>query len=218
MREKFICLLILAGFIIFPAGEVYPYAGSHKGILTCSDCHTAYPTSISDPQGNANLCLSCHTGGAMASNLALYSVDQATITESGVYNKSHRWDALVYQANISTNPAEVLTRTVTYYSGGESHEANLTDYIFKNKYSKAFKDTDKAWRISCSSCHNSKTASFIRNEQERDEKLCRDCHTYDHQLSTTSAREFTGKKQNHPTKTVGGSYVGCSSCHVIHAK
>lgn len=210
---KIFWLFVFSILITSPA-QVYAYLGSHKGILECSNCHTNFPYSISSAEGNVNLCLSCHTGGATASNFALYSVDQASITDSGVYGKSHRWDAVALQVNISSNPLITTAET-----GVKKRDGSTTIiYHVSFNIAKAFKDAKGDYRIACSSCHNSKTTSFIRNEKERDAKLCAECHTYDFQMSTTTVLSYSGKKCNHPVKSVGSSYVGCSSCHVIHAK
>jgi predicted CXXCH cytochrome family protein len=215
MRFRILWLFIFSMFIVFYPFSGYTYVGSHKNVLTCNDCHTAYPMGIRTAEGNVNLCLSCHTGGATASNLALYSVDQATITSGGVYGKSHRWDALAFQVDVAT--VSQASEQVTIIKGSLG-EQTFTKWYPYGTGAKWFKDTQGKYRIACSSCHNSKTALFIRNEKERDEKLCADCHTYDFQMSTTTARTYTAKKCNHPVKTIGSNYVGCSSCHTIHAK
>jgi len=172
-----------------------------------------YPIGPSSLEGNINLCTSCHTGGAQASTLALYSVDQASITATGVYGRSHRWDAIAYQVNIATDPQTV---SITYK---KDRLGNLipVQTITPPKYAKVFKEVSGPYyRIACSSCHNGNTASFIRNDKERDQKLCAECHIYQKNLG--GAKIYTGQVLNHPTKAVGTSYVGCSSCHVIHAK
>lgn len=214
-----ICWLLIFSISFIYSSIVYPYAGSHKGVLTCGDCHTAFPMAISDPEGNVNLCLSCHTGGATASNLALYSIDQATITpgpSGGVYGKSHRWDAAALRVDIATDPATIVPGQT---KPGRAGDVYLPAYKIYKGYAKVFKGSDNQWRIACSSCHNRNTTSFIRNEKERDKKLCAECHTYDFQMSTTTARIYqSGKKCNHSVKSFGDVYVGCSSCHVIHAE
>jgi len=214
MKVKTFFLLLCLSLLVFLVKETYAYSGFHKDILTCNDCHTIYPADVRSAEGNVNLCLSCHTGGAMASNLALYSIDQATITSGGVYGKSHRWDALAYQVGIATVSTITIQRTDRTRTGMVTSTITYTNSIG----AKWFKDKDGKNRVACSSCHNSRTSSFIRNEKERDEKLCRDCHNYDFQFSTMSARIYRGKKMNHPFKTIGNNYVGCSSCHVIHAQ
>lgn len=225
MKFKIFCLLFFLILISFYSLNSYCYEGSHHGILECSNCHTDFPYANYTAQGNVNLCLSCHTGGATASNLALYSVDQATITPGltgGVYGKSHRWDAVALQVDISTEPGKVIEEPgVTVITPG----GTTIQILYHRKYSvaKAFSDVNdsKIKRIACSSCHNRNTASFIRNEEERDEKLCKDCHKVDqwHGSDKGSVTTYTaGQKMNHPTKKVGANWIGCSSCHVMHAK
>lgn len=222
VKSRFFWRLFFLSLVVFSVQEGYSYEGSHQGILKMSDCHTDFPVGINTAEGNVNLCLSCHTGGAIASNLPLYSVDQATITSGGVYGKSHRWDAVAlqtvsqgYSIDIATDP----TKTYTYTRkrrGGET----TTVYVKGFTEAKVFPDKSGVRRIACSSCHNRNTASYLRNEKERDEKLCKDCHgpMQWHGSEKGRVNVYTGQGMNHPTKSIGSNYVGCSSCHEIHAK
>lgn len=195
MARKISVYLLFLIFISLPLIIVYGYNSPdfHQGVVQCGECHSPAYTGkydITTPTGNVNLCLSCHTGGQRASNLALYQIEQASITAEGkIKGFSHRYDANVDQADISAMP-----------------EGELVDPLGGKLKSLSQKVTGK--RIVCSACHNRLTHNIIRDEKKRDKKLCRDCHRVRKQATKT----YTGKKQNHPVS----EKVNCSSCHSTH--
>ena len=86
-------LLLIVGLII--VSLVYALDPPHDDsnfieCLTCHIPHNAAGGSITQVQGNPNLCMSCHTPAGMASNKPFSDADQAF---PGLSGTSHRWDS-----------------------------------------------------------------------------------------------------------------------------
>lgn len=206
--KKLLAVFLSISLVVLNSIQIYPYVGSHPTAnLGCDpgDCHPSGDSTVkTSPDTQNNLCLSCHIGGARASNLAFYSVDQATITPEGIRGANHRWDALAYYELIASTPGIVKQSGL-----GPPKRLWIYAKVFR-------KNPADPYRLSCASCHNTLTKDFIRDERQRDEKLCPDCHGV--MVSTTTASVYTGKKQHHPSFAYGSTYVGCSSCHTIHGR
>lgn len=96
-------LLMAVGMVRAPAGNAQSNDPPHDGSqgMICGSCHLvphSGDASISNVVGNANLCLSCHMPGGMASRYALADSDQALTgpclpTNVAASGTSHRWDS-----------------------------------------------------------------------------------------------------------------------------
>jgi len=196
MLRKISVYFLFLIFIGLPLIVVYGYDSPnfHEGVVQCGECHSTGNIGKYDPAtstGNVNLCLSCHTGGQRADNLALYQIQQASITADGkIQGFSHRYDGNVYRVDVSTMP-----------------EGKLADP--KDGQLKDLKKKVMDGKVVCSTCHNRLTHNIIHDEKERDKKLCRDCHRLRKQGTT---KTYTGEKQSHPVSEA----VNCSSCHSTH--
>ncbi len=80
--------------IVFgPARALDPPMDDTANGIACLDCHTPHSaegTTLTRIDGNANLCMSCHTATGMASAKAFVDSDQAL---PGVSGTSHRFDS-----------------------------------------------------------------------------------------------------------------------------
>ncbi|MBI5494964.1 MAG: hypothetical protein HY904_08035 [Deltaproteobacteria bacterium] len=151
----------------------------------CNDCHQVHNApglNLTKTAGNANLCMSCHASGQMASTLPFSSADQAVPRTSG---SSHRWDANVVNvaagATAPTNPNLRL-------------------------------DTGKLMCSTCHDPHSQANAPFDPNASatagaagrhlqriaNNANQACLDCHT-SWVMSSVNEAAWTGANLSHPS-------------------
>lgn len=106
-------LLLVTG----TAGAVDPPHSGPKNPQICGTCHVAHNAAgaaLGTVNGNANLCISCHTSGGTASNKPFSTAMQAVPGTSG---SSHRWDGGMPLTSSPSNtyglvPASSVSNTV----------------------------------------------------------------------------------------------------------
>ncbi len=123
MRTSKVALLAVAALSLAPAA--FPLDPPHNALrsIKCESCHQPHAApggTITKVLGNANLCMSCHTGGGLAAAFPFSNTDQAApapglpsaVSASGT---SHRWDS---GASGRVSAAASNTSTGRVQSGG----------------------------------------------------------------------------------------------------
>jgi len=114
-RVLLVACLAAAALLASPARALDPPHDASYGIecLTCHVPHGAPGAPLAAVEGNANLCLTCHTTGGLAAPRAFADSDQA---QPGFSGNSHRWDS--GQSGHVRAVAGVNTSTGIITSGG----------------------------------------------------------------------------------------------------
>ncbi len=148
----------------------------------CSACHilhNAPGAAITNVAGNANLCITCHTGGGLAAAYPFADVDQAV---PGVSGTSHRWDSGpsgYTEADLAnTSPGSVLsggaytgrvptTYTITISAAGDAGVARF-DWVDNTSGGDSTDTVRDEFEGAASYGNNNGTVSWAGNWIEND--------------------------------------------------
>lgn len=169
----------------------------------CSQCHinhTSAGMQLTTVNGNANLCMSCHTAAGLASSSPFSNSDKAV---PGVSGNSHSWNANTVNATYQTNaPAN----------------AQMSARVYSNQIVCS----------TCHDQHSTTYSPFLRIANTED-ALCLQCHTardirrYADNVSNKgthpvginySLADSRFQLMSLPLST--SSKVVCSTCHATH--
>ncbi len=139
IAKRIVSGMVGLGFLLIggTAWAIDPPHSGPKNPQTCMACHVAHSAagvSLTTVNGNANLCISCHTSGGTASNKPFSSTMQAV---PGVSGSSHRWDGAMPAVSSPSN---------TY---GLRPASSVTTTVIRNKLTNKFSGV-----AVCSVCHN----------------------------------------------------------------
>ncbi|MBI5866635.1 MAG: hypothetical protein HZB38_19380 [Planctomycetes bacterium] len=185
--------------------------GPHSldGPSFCQGCHqfSGLPAgALSDPEGQQNVCLSCHSAGGRAATMALRPADASTLDSvsdpAAARGTSHAWNVP------AVNPA--------LWSTGPSNPTMIR-YLADGK-------------IKCATCHNQHREDagipYMRANNAND-AMCRECHTgVDRSTSESGSHpvgmqfpagvgEFPAADALAGVVLISGG-VACRSCHMVH--
>ena len=138
VTKQFLCGMLGLGMILCleTAWAVDPPHSGPKNPQICTACHVAHAAAgvaLTTVNGNANLCISCHTTGGTASKKPFSVTMQAV---PGISGSSHRWDGGMPAVSSPSN---------TY---GLRAVSNVTTTIIRNAL------TTFGGISVCSVCHN----------------------------------------------------------------
>ncbi len=177
-----------------------------NGIACCS-CHVPHQSAdvqLTNVEGNANLCMSCHNPAGLASNKPFTNSDRA---DPGVSGTSHAWEV---QAANSTHGAEPPSNP------------EMARRIYSNKIVCS----------SCHNQHSQTFSPFLRATNYQN-ALCKNCHAIrnvgSYRVSTdnkgshpvgivyaTSDDRFHSSPQNPDIPLIDPDRVECTTCHSPH--
>lgn len=194
--------------------------------VDCDGCHVVHATfgPALTKDTNANLCISCHVLGGLASSKPLSSSMQANVGLSGT---SHRWDGAMPASDNPANPYGL--RTVSSLSNA-ALKRQLERFCNKNGEGACV-----SYTAVCSVCHNQhfqtntpwdpdapayggvgtgNSRHMLRMTDAYNE-LCEDCHYYrtaaskpGGTISQTDVRTYDGNRKSHPIGKVFSNASG----------
>ncbi len=175
--------------------------------IDCGSCHIAHQSAgaqLTDQSGNANLCMSCHNPGGLASSLPFSNSNRA---EPGNSGNSHAWEVSANSYSYGANPPANSEMAARIYGGGIVCST-------------------------CHNQHDQTYQLFLRGSNYRD-ALCKDCHSVrnvgsyrtnsnnkgSHPVGIaypTSDNRFYSSPQNSSFPLIDPNRVECSTCHSVH--
>ncbi|MFQ5630203.1 MAG: cytochrome c3 family protein, partial [bacterium] len=175
--------------------------------IDCSSCHVLHQSpggQLTQVQGNANLCMSCHNPTGQAANKPFSNADRA---QPGVSGTSHAWDAFAtnptYGATPPTNP-EITVRI---------YDNNIVCSTCHNQHSQEFSPFLRASNFQnalCKECHAIRDVASYRDDPNN-----KGSHPVGKVYPTSDPR-FFNPPQNPNIQLVDPDRVECTSCHSPH--
>ncbi|MFQ5771109.1 MAG: cytochrome c3 family protein, partial [bacterium] len=175
--------------------------------IDCGSCHVTHQSpdaQLTNVEGNANLCMSCHNPAGLASNKPFTNADRA---EPGISGTSHAWEV---PANNTTHGAELPTEpemALRIYDGNivcstchNQHKQTFPPFLRATNYQNAL----------CKDCHAIRNVGSYRASSAN-----KGSHPVGMPYPTSDER-FYSAPQNPNLPLIDPDRVECTTCHSPH--
>ncbi len=175
--------------------------------IDCGSCHIAHQSpgaQLTDQDGNANLCMSCHNPTGLASSLPFSNSNRANPGSSG---NSHAWEVSATNNSHGANPPSNSEMALRIYDGEivcstchDQHKQTFPPFLRTTNYRDAL----------CKDCHSVRDVGSYRTNSNN-----KGSHPVGISFPTSDSR-FYSSPQNSNLPLIDPDRVECSTCHSPH--